>query len=279
MPGLAGSITALGLLGVASLASPGYHEPQAVSDTWSLSISDSATVDATTPPTEKIASDTWSLTLTETDSVIGTYPAQLTDRSLLAVAGRWVDIEAKPYVGTNTVHVSDTWSLTWTEEPTNELTIDTWDIWRLAWNELAPSLSISQTFAASDTWSLGWLDVASVLAGGALPIEPTDTWSLQFTDDATVAATVEATDDWSLQFTDGATVEATSDTQSATDTWSITLSVESVSIGVVADIPILASDEWRLVLAETASVSTLTSAVSALRIVRVPRRTIIVRPK
>lgn len=279
MPGLAGSITALGLLGVASLASPAYLEPQAVSDTWSLSISDSATVEATTPPTEKSASDTWSLTLTETDSVIGTYPAQLTDRSLLAVAGRWVDIEAKQYVGTNTINVSDTWSLTWTEEPTSELTIDTWDIWRLAWNDATPSLSISQTFAASDVWALGWLDVSSVLASGALPIEPTDTWSLQLADDATVAATVEATDGWSLSITDAASVDVIEDAKSGTDTWSLTLSVESVSIGVVADIPILASDEWRLVLAETASVSTLTSAVSALRIVRVPRRTIIVRPK
>lgn len=279
MPGLAGSITALGLLGVASLASPAYHEPQAVSDTWSLSISDSATVDATTPPTEKSASDTWSLTLTETDSVIGTYPAQLTDRSLLAVAGRWVDIAAKPYVGTNTVNVSDTWSLTWTEEPTNELTIDTWDIWRLAWNELAPSLTISQTFAASDTWSLGWLDVSSVLASGALPIEPTDTWSLQFVDDAIVAATVEATDEWLLSITDAASVDVIEDAKAGTDTWSLMWSLETTSIGVVADIPILSSDEWRLVLTETAAVSTLTSAVSALRIVRVPRRTIIVRPK
>lgn len=279
MPGLAGAISSLGLLALPAIASPAYLEARAPADTWSLSITDSSSIETTTPPTEIEASDTWSLSIADSVADLATYPEQVSQLSLLTVPGGWIEIGAKAFTSENPVAGSDAWLLAWVEDPTSELTIDNWDIWRLAWNDATPSLSISQTFAASDVWALGWLDVSSVLASGALPIEPTDTWSLQLADDATVAATVEATDGWSLSITDAASVDVIEDAKSGTDTWSLTLSVESVSIGVVADIPILASDEWRLVLAETASVSTLTSAVSALRIVRVPRRTIIVRPK
>lgn len=279
MPGLAGAISSLGLLALPAIASPAYLEARAPADTWSLSITDSSSIEATTPPTEVAASDGWSLSVADNVSGLATYPSQVSQLSLLAVPGGWIDVGAKAFTAENPVAGSDAWLLAWIEDPTSELTIDNWDIWRLAWNDATPSLSISQTFAASDVWALGWLDVSSVLASGALPIEPSDTWSLQLVDDATVAATVEATDEWSLSITDAASIDVIEDAKAGTDTWSLTWSLETTSIGVVADIPILSSDEWRLVLTETAAVSTLTSAVSALRIVRVPRRTIIVRSK
>lgn len=279
MPGLAGAISSLGLLALPAIASPAYFEPQPVTDTWSLSITDSATVDATTPPTAKAGSDTWSLSLTESDSALTTYPAQVSQLSLLAVPGGWVEIGAKAYTSLNPVVGSDTWLLAWLEDPTSDRTLDTWDIWRLTWSDATPSLTISQTFSAGDVWSLGWLDVASVFAGGPLFKTPVDTWSLSIVDAAVVAATAGDTDTWTLSITDAATIVVTQDAIAAGDTWSLTYSLEAATVGTVVNIPILASDEWRLTLAEAVTISKHTSAVSAVRIVRVPRRTHIVRVK
>lgn len=299
MPGLAGSVTALGLLGVASLASPAYFEAKAVTDSWSLSITDDVTVAATagavdtwslsvadsaiaadtTPPVAQGVSDTWSLGWSDATPVVSIFPKQITDRSLRAVAGPWIDIAAKPFVGTNAVAAIDTWSLSWTEEPTSQLTIDTWDTWRLGWTEQPLSISVSQTFALNDLWSLNWLDVSSIFFGGPLEQNLVDTWSLSLTDSATVAATADAVDTWSLTITDAASVAVTQDALSAADTWSLAYSLESGFVGVVSDIPILASDEWRLVFADASNVSFVLTAASARRVVRVRPRNRTVRVK
>lgn len=275
MPGLAGAVSALGLLALPAIASPSYFETQAPVDTWSLSIADSTSL--ATPSTEVSASDTWSLSIADISSLT-TYPAQVSQLSLLSVPGGWVEIGIKAFVATNPVAGSDAWMLQWVEDPTSERALDTWDIWRLAWNDATPSISISQTFAATDTWSLGWLDISSVLTGGQILVAPADGWSLQFVDSAAVAATADAVDTWSLSIADSASIDVIQDAKNAADTWLLMWSFETASIGAVADIPIIASDEWRLTHIEVASISALIPAGSVRRTVRARRRTIVVRP-
>jgi hypothetical protein len=264
MPGIAGALTRLGLLALPAVPSPSYVVQKAATDTWSLTVTESASVD-TNVPIDKAGSDTWSLGLSESGSV-QTYPGEKTKLSLLALPGRYIVVGAKSVTSTQEVPASDGWSLTWTEQPTETVFIDTWDNWSLTWNE-AVSVEISQTFAASDTWTLNWLDVASVFAGGPITQSVTDTWGLSFTDAATVAATVDATDTWSISITDAATVAVTSDLKSASDTWSLSFALESAFFTPVIEVPILGSDEWRLTFTELTGIVPFGSDIGVSRVI------------
>lgn len=268
MPSLAGALTSLGLLALPSVPSPAYFAAQAGSDTWSISITDSGAVEAATPPVEKSASDGWSLTLSEGASSIQTYPAELTQLSPLALPGKYVAVTVKSVVSDLTVEVSDAWLLGWTETPINLVELDLWDVWGLRFTE-SLSLSITQTFAADETWSFSWNDVGTVFAGGPISPSVSDTWSLQIADGATVAATVSATDTWELEFTDSASVAVTQDAKSGTDTWSLNFELETGFVGVVSEIPIISSDEWRIAISERSSLISLSLDVPARRRIKV----------
>lgn len=272
MPALAGALTRLGLLALPAIPSPSYFASKSVSDTWSLSISTTAAVSIAAPISS--GADTWSLSFTEAASSITTYPHERTELYVLGLPGKFVSMTAKAVVSLNTVGTVDGWSLTWTEAPTDTVTVDTWDTWLLSFT-LTAGLSISQTFAASEAWGLQWLDTSSVLSGAPVSVNPTDTWSLTWTEAASaVAVTIaSAGDTLSLSWTDSSALAVTQIAiTGSNDTWSLTQS-ETAFVGVLATVPILASDQWNLSVADVSQVSKSTPPPPDLS----PGRVILVR--
>lgn len=290
MPALAGALTRLGLLALPAIPSPSYLAAKAVSDTWSLSFTDSGVTSvnaggtdtwslaftdggAISVATQAAGTDTWSISFADS-SALTTYPKEKTQLSLLALPGKYVAVTAKASAASQSIDVSDNWFLTWTEDPTNQLIIDTWDTWALRWTE-SIGLAVSQTFAPTDIWALSWTDIGSVFAGGPVTQDRNDTWSLSFADASAIAVATTASDTWSVTFTDSGGVSVSQDAIAGTDTWSLAFTLDTGFTGVVSDIPIIASDEWDLTFIEVTGIVSLSIDVPSGRRIRVsgPTRT------
>ncbi len=228
-----------------------------------------STLGATGPATPITSGgDTWSLTFSDaaTQAVIelGVY-TELNPWTLLPGALHvYQDLSAPD---TLPIDTTDTWGLAWSESPTDSVFVDTWDIWSLKWTEAPASLSVTQTFTANDTWALTWLEVASVFSGAPIAPSVTDTWSLTFDELSLVAATVDASDTWSITLTDSGSVDISSDTKTGTDTWSLQFSLESGFFTPVVELPILSSDEWRILFVEVSNIVPFSSDVGIQRVI------------
>lgn len=260
-------------LTVSDAATTAVDSDVAVSDTWSASFTDSGALSisnalsrsdtwsltyslesgAITLATDIAGSDTWAAVLSDA-AAVGTYPREKTQLSLLSLPGPYANVSAKSVTGSQAIDVSDTWALSWTETPVDLVESQVTDSWRLTLAAEISSLSISQTFAANDTWSLSWSEVASVFAGGPISPSVTDAWSLALSEASIVAATVDASDTWSIQIADSSALDISSDTKDGTDTWSLAFTLETGFFSPIVEIPILASDEWRLVWSEVSRV-------------------------
>lgn len=264
--------TELSALGLPGLGPSVLPEAQTATDTWSLSFTDSGSV-ATITDGALSVSDSWSLTLLDRAYSQSTDQLGVTELRSLGLPGFVALFDDKAFTSSPSVAVSDTWSLSWTEDPVNLVLIAVSDTWRLTYSTESAAIQVFQTYAIADTWSLQFLDAASVFSSGVIPVAVSDTWSLSFTDSAAISVAIGVSDTWSLSFTDSGSVAITQDPIDVSDTWSLAFSGETGGVTIVATISKIGSDTWTLSFIESARSSVVVHVASIRMEVKVPRIT------
>lgn len=273
--------TATVYTGLSILALPGQpevpdYEAAALADSWSLQLTEVASVanvTATTP-----VSDTWTLAFDDTHHGEPlSIPTWVTDLSVLVLPGSPDALTAKWQAPLFPTSLTDTFSLQWTESPVDTVQIDSWDVWQLTYAVESRALSISQSYPASEFWTLSWVENSTLTVTNAeldlaandpwgvrwndasgmwkdIP-QLIDTWSISFAESLLLFNAPAASDTWSLTYSpdSSAVVAGGAFTTDVTDTWS--LHATDVS-GVVQALYPSVTDTWPLTEAEVSSVST-----------------------
>lgn len=178
--------------------------------------------------------------------------AQITQRRPGALPGRLYGSFVRSVVTTASFAVSDTASLSATEDPVDHNEIATGDTARLSATDVS---QLFQRIDVTDTASLTAGETIALLQSGVILKTVTDTASLSATEVTTVGVTVDVTDTASLTATDTSAVVVTSQTLSVSDTAS--LSADDVQLleiftGIVektvTDLALLTANDAAVVL-------------------------------
>ena len=221
-------------------------------------------------PTDFAVSDTWSVTLTEAAPVIDAFTARdgytstFSKLSLSGVPQRFGGDFTKEVISTATIDVTDTWLATLTEDPVDSNEIVGLDDWRAS---LTETINLRNNAAVTDSWPVTFSETIGLLQAGVLLQSVTDTWSVTLTEGtADVRVSLDVTDTLSATWTEAAaTVDTPLEILAVTDDWLVTYSGEEASLGIFAGIvPITAEDAWNVAINDTGARS-VTQPVGAIK--------------
>lgn len=162
------------------------------------------------------------------------YEATWTGLGLSATPGKRAVSFSKTEVTSVTHSVSDTASISATENPVDTQEISTFDTARLSVTDTAQLFNFLQ---ASDTASLQGSDTVNLTISGVTAKAATDTASLSLTEATSISVTIAVTDTASIQGVDEAgTVTTPTEVVSVVDTASLSVDADvllNVFVGVV----------------------------------------------
>lgn len=152
--------------------------------------------------------------------------------------------------GTATVGVSDTASLTVSEDPTSDFFLQTLDTASLSVSDVsAPAIQIN----VSDFPLVAVGESAGLTISGVVSVAVTDTASLTVSDASALAVDINVTDTTSLSVSDASTVDIGQIAVAVTDTISIGIADFAFS-STVADVSRVSGDDINLLIDERAIV-------------------------
>jgi hypothetical protein len=226
MASLAGAITALGLAGV-SIAAPVWDSEYATSPK---------------PYTQ-------TFTALSNNGTSGPY---LTDYS------------GKTELTDVSLEVSDTASLSATEEPVDSQQIEVADIARLSVTE---TVSHFHFIAVTDTATLSASELVALSITGVTPKPVTDTASISATEVTSLSVSLSVTDTASLSATDTSSVAVSTESVDVTDTASLSADDASLLTVFTGQLELNVVDSASLRTTETASIQTF-EALQPIRLIR-----------
>lgn len=188
----------------------------------------------------------------ETNNVPRAYTEDFTAFLPWGVPGRLYGDFTKVVSSTAALAVSDTASLSATEDPVDSNEIATTDTARLGVTDAA---ALFNFLASTDTATLLAFETISLAQSGVTLKTASDTTSLSASEAVTLNVSIDVTDTASLSVTDSSAVDVSVEEKSATDTASLTLSDEAVLLNIFTGVnEITVSDAANLRVSETASV-------------------------
>lgn len=225
MPSLVGAITTLGLLGLSANA-PVYDPDYGAAPTFPRP-----------------------------------YEATWTGLGLSALPGvRAVDFSGKSELTTAPLDVSDTASLSATEDPIDTNEIVTTDTARLSATESTQLFNFRST---TDTASLSVSETIGLVQSGVTLKTASDTATLSVTESVAVGVTIDVTDTASLTVSESVSVSTTAETVDVTDTATLTVD-ESLLLAIFAGVVELNAQDTALL-----TTSEIASAIEVRRIKRI----------
>jgi hypothetical protein len=255
MASLIAGITALSLTGVPGL------------ETWD---------DGT--PLPVAASDTASITATEgTPTVLGIDPQIWTELGLTGVPFPVRDsFDAVAPSDQLDLEVSDTASISGTEDPVDGQEIETSDIAQITLSEV---VQLFNNIDLTDSANLTLSETINLQTSGTPDVPVTETASLTLTEVATLDVELTVTDDAALTLTESPTVDVSGETFDVTDTTSLSLS-ETVLLDIFAGVvEINADDIASLGVTEVAALLQITPAEIARISMSMKAPRIVIRQK
>lgn len=187
----------------------------------------------------------------DTTSIPRPFIAQITQRRPGALPGRMYGSFARAAVTTVTLDVSDTASLSATEEPVDRNEIATTDTARLSASETS---LLFNRIDVTDTATLTAGETISVVISGVTLKTASDTASLSSSETSTVGVSVDVTDTATLTATDTSVLVVSVEAIAASDTASLSTD-DAVLLEIFAGVvEKTASDTATLTVSETAIV-------------------------
>ena len=216
--------TSLAVWGLPGPASATISEAQTVTDTCSVSISESV---VSGQVNEVAASDTCSVSISDSSSLAMLEGRiNVTELRPYANPGPYHDIGAKTPATVADLFVSDTLSVQWIESPVDENFIISGDTLRAS---IAEASQLLNYLSAGDTLSVGMSETLALAQSGVTLKTGSDTLSVSVTDSSVLSVTLDVTDTASVTLSaETASVSTPSVAISASDTCSV--SVDDASL-------------------------------------------------
>lgn len=187
------------------------------------------------------------------------------------VPGRRYGSFAKTVATTATLVVSDTASLSATEEPIDQNEIATTDTARLSASDVS---QLFNRIDASDTASMTAGETIALAISGVTLKTASDTASLSATDTSALGVTVDVSDTASLTATDTSSVAVSAESKSVTDTASLAADDEQLLEIFAGIVERSASDNALLTVSERASIVEVRRIKKITLQIRAPRITL-----
>jgi hypothetical protein len=243
--------TSLAVWGAPGPASAPLAETTSVTDTCSVSVTDTSSLIAFV---EIAGSDTLSVTLSGETSALFTTDFHLDKTELRPYGGPgpYHEIGDKTAVTIAELDVTDTLSVQWLEEPVDEQGVDVNDTLRVSLGEVG---TLHNRIDAVDQLSVSLSETLSLLQTGVTLKTASDTASVTFSaETVTLHISLDVTDTASVTFSDEiATVDTLVEVITASDTLSVTLDEPTPLLEVFTGVLTLAvADELRVLVADTA---------------------------
>jgi hypothetical protein len=161
-------------------------------------------------------------------------------------------IPSKTIASLVTIVTSDTYNLSWIEDPFDTNQIITQDAYRISISE---SSQLFNAVSTTDTWAISISETIGLVQQGVVSITTTDSWALAWSESTTTSVSVTTTDIWNLALSESSSLSTPAVVIATTDAWNLSWSEQSV-IGIftgVLQIPVV--DTYALSWTETTDVT------------------------